>query len=470
VARKNGKSTLAAAVGLYALVADREARAEVYSCATKRDQALIVWNEAKRMVKSSAEVRRFVKALAHSLTVPDTFGKFEALGADSDTMDGLNVHAAIVDELHAHKKRDLWDVLLTATGARRQPLIFAITTAGFDMSEASICWLQHEYAEKVLAGEIKDDAFFAFIASLDPEDNWEEESNWIKANPNLMVSLKIEDIREEAERVKKSPTSLNPFLRYKMNVWTSSEKGWITADQWKQSSKTQEIDLERLAGRPCYLGMDLAKKVDTSAIVAVFPPEEEGGEFIAIPHIFLPGETLAHRERNERIPWIDWKARGLIYTSPGKVIENEDILNVIRELDQRYQVKDCLYDRWRAPEILPALESMGWCADPKETHAERYLIEFGQGFKDMSPALRFLEELIFAGRLNHGNHPILAWQISCVAILDDEAGNAKFSKKRSKGKIDAAVALAMAAYRARLHEVQTVSVYEERGITVIGLD
>ena len=171
----------------------------------------------------------------------------------------LNIHCAIIDELHAHKSREMWDVLLTATGARRQPLIFAITTAGFDKSEVSICWLQHEYSENILKGDIQDDAYFAFIATLDEGDSWENEKNWHKANPNLGVSLNIEDLRQEANRVKKAPTSLNPFLRYKMNLWTAAEKSWLTDDQWNVCN-VNEIDPLSLEGKICYLGMDLAKK------------------------------------------------------------------------------------------------------------------------------------------------------------------------------------------------------------------
>jgi phage terminase large subunit-like protein len=466
VARKNGKSTLAAGIGVYCLIADNESRAEVFSAATKKDQAKIVFSEAKRMIKSSPDLKRFAKILVHNISVSETYSKFEALGADSDTMDGLNIHCAIIDELHAHKSREMWDVLLTATGARSQPLIFSITTAGFDKSEASICWLQHEYSGKILKGEIEDDSYFAFIATLNDGDKWEDEKNWKKSNPNLGVSLNIEDLRQEADRAKKAPTSLNPFLRYKMNIWTAAEKSWLTGDQWN-ACNLGEIDPLSLEGKVCYLGMDLAKKVDTSALVLVFPPENETDNYIVLPFIFLPGETLADRQRTERIPWLDWKKRNLIFTTQGKVTQIEEILDMIEILDGRYQIKDIMYDRWRAPEILPQLEEIGWSADPNDSLASRYLIEHGQGFKDMSPAIRNLEELAISGRINHGGHEVLAWQVSCVAISEDDAGNVKFSKRKSKGKIDAVVSLAMAAYRAKVHPQEEKSVYDERGILFV---
>ena len=453
VARKQGKSCLAAGVGNYCLIADGEGRPSIYSAATKKDQARIVFSEAKRQIKSSADLKRFTKVLQHNISVPETYGKFEALGADSDTLDGLNISCAILDEVHAMKDRTLWDVLGSATGSRRQPLIFAITTAGFDQSEASICWTQQEYCQQVLDNLIEDDSYFAFIATLDEGDDWQDEKNYLKSNPNLGISVQIEDLREESERVKKSPTSLNPFLRYKMNMWTSSEKGWLTADQWNICNKG-EIDLSDLEDRPCYMGMDLSKKTDTSAIVLAFPPEVAGDDYIVLPFIFLPGETLAERERTERIPWLDWKNRELIHCTDGKVIQMDEILEVIKMLDARFDIRDIMYDRWRAPEILPQLEDMGWCADPAQINAKRFLIEFGQGFKDMSPAARNMEEIILAGQLNHGGHEALAWQISCVAMSEDDAGNIKFSKKKSKGKIDAVVSMAMALYRARVHPAQ----------------
>jgi phage terminase large subunit-like protein len=266
----------------------------------------------------------------------------------------------------------------------------------------------------------------------------------------------IEDLREEAERVKKAPTSLNPFLRYKMNVWTSSDKSWLIEEQWQACNKG-EIDPEALRGRACYLGLDLSKKIDTSAVVAVFPPLDEDDDYIVMPFIFLPGETLAHRERTERIPWLDWKRRNFIQVCTGKVIQNDDILAVIQSLDDRFNVRDIVYDRWRAPEILPYLEAMGWGADLKDDYYERYLIEMGQGFKDMSPAIRILEEMATGRRINHGGHPVLSWMVSCVSIVEDDAGNVKYSKKKSKGKIDAVVALTMALFRARVHPVEDQS-------------
>ena len=447
VARKNGKSTLAAGISCYCLIADGEVRAEVYSAATKKDQAKIVFHEAKRMIRSSAELKRFCKLLTHNVSVPETYSKMEALGADSDTMDGLNVHCVAIDELHAHKSRNMWDVLLTATGARTQPLIFAITTAGFDRQ--TVCWEVHEYSTQVLEGKVQDDAFFAFIATLDDGD-WEDESTWIKANPNLGVSVMIQDLREECERVKNDPRNLNSFLRYKLNRWVEHYESWLTPEQWAANNHGP-LDLEALKARPCVAGLDLAARKDTTSLVLVFPPEDpedEHGLFEVLPFIFIPGDTIFERQKKERVPWTLWKKQGHVITTSGVVSDIREIIEKISQLDEEFNIGDLVFDRWQADLITPFLVDMGWSDDPEDD--ERHLIEFGQGFKSMSPACRIVEELALAGRLSHGGHPVLEYMMSCVALAQDDAENIKPSKRKSTGRIDAVVAMSMAVYHASL--------------------
>jgi phage terminase large subunit-like protein len=218
VPRKNGKSSIAAGIGLYLLVADREQGAEVYSAATSRDQARIVFDEAKRMVASSPALRRRVDMLINNLHVAPTNSRFMPLSSDSSTMDGLNVHGAIIDELHAHKTRNVVDVLETATGARRQPLLFEITTAGYDRH--SICFEHHDYSLKVLQGIVRDDAWFAVIAGAEEGDDWTDPEVWRKANPNLGRSVKEDDLRRKAEKAIALPGAQNAFRRMHLNEWT----------------------------------------------------------------------------------------------------------------------------------------------------------------------------------------------------------------------------------------------------------
>jgi phage terminase large subunit-like protein len=464
VARKNGKSTLAAGIGLYCLLADGEARPEVFSAATKKDQARIVFSEASRMVATSSELRRFAKVLTGSITVPATFGKFEALGADTDTLDGLNVHCALIDELHAHRDRRLWDVLQTACGARENPLLFGITTSGFDRQ--SFCWTLQDYAQGVLDGHNEDDAFFAFIATLDDGDDFEDEGNWRKANPNLGVTVNPEDLREEVKRVKNDPLNLNAFLRYRMNVWTSAESAWIPPATWDACNQGA-VDPEAFRGKPCVAGLDLASTKDTTALCLVFPPEDAEGVFTVLPYIFIPGGTIFERERRERVPWVLWHKQGYVITTSGDATDVREVIAKIRELDQIFEIGDLCYDPYGMPLAIPFLKEAGWSDDPEDPSAKRFIIQFRQGYRSMSPAIKVVEEMVLNKKVNHGGNPVLSWMISCSKVVTDAALNLKLDKSRSTGHIDGAVAMAMGLYHSRVTKpAPEKSIYEERGFLI----
>ena len=268
VPRKNGKSTTSAGIGLYLLVADGEQGAEVYSAATTRDQARIVFDEAKRMVATSPALRRRVELLINNLHVAASASRFMPLSSDSSTMDGLNVHGAIIDELHAHKTRGVVDVLDTATGARRQPLLFEITTAGYDRH--SICFEHHDYSIKVLDGVLQDDSWFAYIAAADEDDDWTDAKVWRKANPNFGISVKEDDLARKAEKAIALPGAQNAFRRLHLNQWTEQAERWIDMAAWDACDAP--VDLERLRGRPCFGGLDLSTTTDVTALAWVFPP------------------------------------------------------------------------------------------------------------------------------------------------------------------------------------------------------
>ena len=261
VPRKQGKSTMAAGVGLYLLVADGEPGAEVYSAATKRDQAKIVHAEATRMVKASPSLSRMVKVFKDNLNIPETASKYEPLGADEDTLDGLNVHGAIIDELHAHKTRGVVDVLETATGARRQPLQVEITTAGSD--QTSVCYEHHDYGAKILIGTVQDDTWFVFIATIDEGDDWRDATVWAKANPNFGISVKPDDLARKVEKAKRMPTAQNAFKRLHLDIWTQQVTRWIDLGLWDENAG--EVDEEKLAGGICHGGLDLASVSDLTA-------------------------------------------------------------------------------------------------------------------------------------------------------------------------------------------------------------
>lgn len=447
VARKNGKSTEASGVGLYLLDADGEPGAECYTAATKRDQARITHSEATRMVKSSPFLRRRLHTYKDNISCLETNSKFEPLGRDSDSMDGLHVHGAIIDEIHAHKTRDVWDVIETATGARRQPLIYGITTAGFDRH--SLCYQLHEYLQRVLEGVVEDDAFFGVIYTLDEGDDWEDESCWVKANPNLGVSVKLEDLRAKAARAREMPSALNAFLRLHLNVWTQAETRWMPADKWRACGG--EVDPEKLRGRVCYGGLDLSRTTDITAFVLVFPPEAEGEPYRVLPRFWVPDEAIHLRSRRDRVPYESWLRAGLIEATPGPSIDYAHVIAQIEQDARDYALELVAFDRWGAAQISQQLDDIGI-----------ELVEFGQGYASMSAPMKELERLVLRRELAHGGNPVLAWMADNLVARSDPAGNLKPDKDKSIDRIDGMVALLMGLDLA-VRMDGGHSVYEERG-------
>jgi len=329
IARKNGKTTLIAGIGLYLFCADGESGAEVYSAAVKRDQAIISHAEATRMVKKSSDLRSLIGIFKNNLHIEGDACKFEPLGRDSDSCDGLNVHGALIDELHAHKTRDMWDVLETATGSRRQPLQMAITTAGFDRQ--SICWEQHEYVQKILNGIISDDTYFGIIYSIDTkindedkEDDWKDESNWIKANPNLGVSVKLNDLQRKALKAKEMPSALNNFLRKHLDVWVAQSTRWINIDLWDKNY-AYDIREDELMGKLCFGGLDLSTVSDLTAWVMIFPDEGNPEQIDVLSRFWCPESKLYDRSNRYRHHYESWHREGWLNIVPGDAIDYDEV-------------------------------------------------------------------------------------------------------------------------------------------------
>lgn len=447
VARKNGKSAISSGVALYLLDGDREPGAEVYSAATKRDQAKIVHGEACRMVKASPMLKQFITVRSDSIFVTDTNSKFEPLSSDYNSLDGLNVHGVIVDELHAHKTRDLWDILETATGARRQPLMFAITTAG--VSRQSVCRELHDYLEKVLEGTLEDDSFCGVIFTLDEGDDYADESVWIKANPNLDVSMKRDDLRDKLRKAKEAPAALNAFLRLHMNIWTQSETRWLSPDAWAACSG--QTPMEQLKDAPCYAGLDLSSTTDISAFVLKFP---ETGDVLS--WYWIPEDKMWKRERRDRVPFSAWARHGYVEPTPGNVIDYEYIKERIRAIKAEFRgLREIGYDPWNATQIAIQLEEEGFNVVPVR-----------QGYQTLSPAAKELEREVLSGELKHGGNPVLSWMASNVVLSTDPAENIKPDKSKSIERIDGIVALCIAISR-QINNEDTESVYEKRGLLVL---
>jgi phage terminase large subunit-like protein len=459
VARKNGKSTWGAGIMLYLTFADEkpggEPGAECYSAATKRDQARIVHGEAVRMVKKSAVLRKHgVITYKDNLHCPERDQKFEPLGADSDSMDGLNIHAALIDELHAHKTRAVWDVLETATGSRRQPMIIAITTSGTDRQ--SVCWEKHEYTRQVLEEIVEDDSWFGIVYALDDGDDWRDERVWIKANPNLGVSKKFTDMRTKAERAKSMTSALNAFLQKELNVWVHGETKWMNMTEWRLcSGPVDALALpEAMAGRPCWSGLDLSTSVDITALVHVFPPLADGDPWSVICRFWIPEDNLLERCKNDGVPYDTWRNEGYLEATPGNVIDYDWIFEQVEQDAEQFQIMEIPFDRWGASSVVQTLEKMSL-----------KVIQFGQGYQSMSPPMKEMERLVASHKIAHGNNPVLTWMADNLIALMDPAGNIKPDKKKSKEKIDGMVALLMGLDRGLRNQGEAgPSVYEDRGI------
>jgi phage terminase large subunit-like protein len=435
VARKNGKSTLTAGIGLYLAFFDSEPGAEVYAAATKREQAKIVWSEASRMVKATPALKRRITAFVANLHVESLAQKFEPLGADADNMDGLNIHCAIIDELHAHKTRHMLDVLTTATGARRQPLIFVITTAGFDRE--SVCWEQHDYSVKVLEEILPDDTFFAYVAAIDEGDDWRDEAIWPKANPNLGVSVKTEDLRVKCQRAIEVPGQQNAFRRLHLNEWTEQADRWLDMAVWDENDDA--VDPEALEGQSCYAGLDLSTTQDITALELFFPAASDGGDVVS--YFWLPKENLRGRVLRDHVPYDVWARQGLVRLTEGNVVDYDVIRADINALGEQYDIREIAIDRWNSTQLQTQLIGDGFTVVP-----------FGQGFASMTAPTKELERLVLERKLRHGGHPVLRWMASNVAVRQDPAGNIKIDKAKSTERVDGMVALAMAVGRAMVQE------------------
>lgn len=458
VPKKNGKSTMCAALGLYLFIADEEPGAEVYCAATKRDQALITWSEAERMVRSSPPLKRKVGAHRNNLHILATNSKMEPLGADADTLDGINPNGLIIDELHAHKTPAVWDVLEHGGGARAQPLQVAITTSGFNRQ--SVCYEQRDYVTKILERVVEDDSYFGFIATIDEGDDWRDETVWRKANPNYGVSVKVDDLRQLAKRAEQIPGRQNNFRRLRLNEWTEQDTRWLSVESWQQCR--DQLEHEDLLGRKCFAGLDLSSTLDLSALVLLFEttPEELaelGKQYIARGFYWVPGDNVHERVRRDRVPYDAWIRDGHIEATSGNVIDYDQIRHRIVELGEVVQIAEIALDRWNATQLSTQLQADGF-----------EIVLFGQGFASMAAPCREMERLIAGQLIGHNGDPVLQWAIANVSIKEDPAGNKKPNKATSTERIDPVVALLMALGRAILHEGEDESPYNTRGIRWLG--
>lgn len=431
IPRKNGKSTQAAGVGIDMLVCDDEPGAEIYATATKKEQARIVFDEAKRMVASSPALSAELARFKSNISVDGTASKFEPLSSDEKTLDGLNPHCVLIDELHKHKTRALLDVMDTAVGARRQPLIWIITTAGDDSPE-SVYAQENDYATKVLEGTLDDDDVFAFIATIDKDDKWDDPVAWAKANPNLGISVKLDDLERQARKAAKSPSAQSAFKRLRLNIRTSAADRAIDMGVWAKNGG-ERFGLADMKGRKCWGGLDLSSKVDISARTLLFEPDEPGGRMRVLARFWMPLDTLEQRAEKDRVPFRKWVDDGYIDVTPGNVIDHNLIEEAVLGDTEDFDLQSMAYDPWNATQLAASLLEKGVP-----------MVEFIQGLRSYSEPTKDLLALLIDTKLDHGDNPVLRWMASNLKTHRDKNENLMPHKLHSTGRIDGITALIMA--------------------------
>jgi phage terminase large subunit-like protein len=432
LARGNGKSKLASAIALYVLVGEGVQGAEVYSVATHREQAKIVFDDSCLMAASSPALDMLVE-FRNNLHVPGTACKYMPLASEESTLDGLKPNLVVVDELHAHKNKGVWTKCKTAMGKKPGSIMLAITTAGHDRH--SVCFEQRDYSERVLDG-FEDDSYFAWICCTDKDDDPFDEANWIKSNPNLDVSIELQTLRDAAKQARMIPTEYSEFLRMRCNIWTQVDTAWMPNEAW--SGCGTPVDAEALKGRPCFGGLDLSSTEDTTSFVLLFPPYGNDSKWSVLPFFFLPEENILQRARKDRVPYDVWSKRGLFDLTPGNVVDYGYLRTKINLLAEQYDIREIAFDRWNAQAIVTQLEDDG-----------HVMAKIGQGYETLNAPMKFLMELVLRKELAHGNHPVLLWQAGNVMAAMDPAGNIKPDKSKSRERIDGIAALIDALERAQ---------------------
>lgn len=482
VPRGNGKSFLSSGIALYGLAADGESGAEVYSAATDRSQAKIVWGDAKAMLRERPEfgAKLGIRATAHTISHARTGSLFTALSRDSKSKDGQNIHVAVVDELHAHQTRDMWDVLISGSGKRPQSLIWTITTAGTDTG--GICYEVRGNVTQMLEG-LENDALFGVIYTIDGDgtgqdggDDWRDPAAWIKANPNWHASIDHVIYRFNAVEAMQSAAKEGNFKTKHLNVWCKAEVQWMNMAAWDRCADPT-LSEDDFSGKPCVDGLDLASKRDVACRAKVFyrdlpaknkdgtpkmKRDEEGRptddpaterHFYLFVHSYLPERAVDESRISQYKGWVK---EGWFKTTPGDVLDFEAFREGVLDDKDRHDLREVAFDPWQATQLSNELQAEGVVT-----------VEVSPTVKNFSEPMKTMEALVLEGRLHHDANPAMRWMVSNVVCHTDAKDNIYPRKERPENKIDGVVAAIMALNRALLAPEDPGSVYEERGIRTL---
>ncbi len=432
--RKQGKTALAAGLALCHLSGpEAEQRGQVYSAANDRAQAALIYNEMAAIIERVPFLDERVSLRRHAKEMEDfdNGSVYAALSADVPGKHGLSPSFVVYDELGQAAKRDLLDALDTAMGARAEPLMLVISTQAADdlapMSELI------DYGQRVQSGEIEDPSFhLTHYAAPEDADPWSPET-WAMANPALDDFRSLEDVARQAAQAQRIPSKEAAFRNLILNQRVAAETRFLPVSEWKACGAPLRPDLE---GRPCWLALDMAATRDLTALVAVFPHED--GTVDAMAQFYLPAEGLADRGEKDRVPYTVWRDQGFLTATPGAATDPRFIAATVAQLCARFRVQALAYDRWRIETFKMALADEGV--------SDLAMVEHGQGYRDMAPAVDALERVVAERKLRHANNPVLTWCVSNAVVTRDPAANRKLDKSRATGRIDGAVALAMALH------------------------
>lgn len=445
VPRKMGKSTFVAGLAVLLLHADGEKGGQIISAAADKDQARIIFGLSQTMNDHNPKLKARTESYKSYLKVPSNGTVYKVVSSDVNTKHGYNLSAGLIDELHAQKTRDLYDVIKTSMGARRQPLLIMMSTAGHDMT--SICYEVYKYAKAVDAGEIDDPSFYPVIYEASPDDDWRTEAAWKKANPNYGISVMKEYYEQQVRDAIYNPAYENTFKRLHLNMWTNQDIRAINMEAWARCGNL-EYDLDSLKGKVCYAGLDLSASEDLSSLSLVF---KEDGLWKSIIKCWCPKKTLIEKARRGNVPWDVWVRQGHLISVPGGRIDYDLIRLEIQRLATIYQIKEIAVDPWNAHHLTKQLMDDGF-----------KVIEVRQGLYTLNAPTKEFIASISNETFAHGNHPVFTWNASNFATEEDAAGNLKPAKNKAGDKIDICVATITALSRAIL-STEKKSIYEDRG-------
>lgn len=447
----SGKSPLAAGIGLYGLVADGEARAEVYAAATKKDQAMILFRDAVAMVDLSpilcgAIERSGSKGKEWNLAYHEAHSFFRPIASDHGNagQSGPRPHIALLDEIHEHRDGSVVEMLRAGTKGRKQALIFMITNSG--TNKQTVCWEYHDYGAKLLAAAAAgakpgdahfDDSFFAYICALDEgEDPFKDRRCWIKANPSLGVTIQDQYLEEQITQARGMPAKEAFVRRLNFCQWVAASAPWISGHVW-YGAADESFDDELLQGRRCWGGLDLSSTQDLTAFVLTFEPTEDDPFWRVVPWFWLPEDGLPDKADQDRVPYLRWVADGHLETTPGKAVSRRHVMGRLVSICERYNVQGIAYDDWRIADLLALMADEGITLPG--------LIPFRQGFKSMGPAVDEFERRLINGEVRHMGNPVLTWNAANAVTVMDPAGNRKLAKDKATGRMDGIICAVMAA-------------------------